>query len=306
MKLVFNKKHNVKLVYIVFFFYSTFCSAQTSKLIVYYDTTNLNMHLDFCKKMKYNFANPAKDSLLRTTEKYIDSMHLYSKPKISLLYYTHAKINNLYTRYRYGLGENLTSSILNDLQLALQYDSTNVFCIKREIASLTKSSADYTAIKKLGYKSAYSAFGGHLSVIQAFTTTLAFDVSFSMFAPRYKVYLPNSKKKCSECSQRFAFSASAPSVGYEWNVTNGNRGFRVSMFEINSLIHIVPLQFVFLKSTNGMRTGILRPEIGFGWGKFSLSYAYNMYLGKNFDRTEKSLITLKFDFAIDKWNETEF
>ncbi len=295
-----------KLLFVISCLIYFVAQSQQNKLVVYYDTTNLNMHLDYCKTKGYFFNESSKDSILKTTEKYIDSAHLYSKAKVSLLYLTHARINRVYYKYRNPSEPSIVSSIQNDLELALQYDTTNQFCIKKEIALLTKSTNDINAIKKLGYKSAYTAMGGHLSVIQAYTTSLAFDVSFSMFAPRYKIPLAIGKRKCSECSRLIPFSISSPSVGYEWNVTNGTRGFRVSMFEVNSIIHIVPLQFVFLKSNSGLRSGILRPEIGFGFGRFSLSYAYNLFFGKNFDMREKNLVTLKFDFPIDKWYETEF
>lgn len=137
--------------------------------------------------------------------------------------------------------------------------------------------------------------GNYFSDVTSFKSNwIAIDVEYSYLEPLQQVkYLKNGKWR-----KRPQFATSGMAwfqLGAEYNIENKNLGIRVGTFQKISFFSINPVQFIY--NTGSLTRGFTyRPEIGIGYYRFQLNYAYNINFHKEISVMGKHLIVLRYHF----------
>lgn len=187
-----------------------------------------------------------------------------------------------YLRFTY-LNElkNLAESVeLNDIEFSSVYTS------------------DYAMMKSLGYRDDRIGFGIGSSAIHGNDNWMGIEFSFvSAHEPmnrlKYRSAIDSSVQRY--WINIYPVNGSWLTLGYNYGLASGSHDFNFDLMSITSPFHLNLFKFGALKTSYSDKLlAYYRPEIGLGFGCFSLFYAYNTVFKKSMrDLSEKHLIGIK-------------
>ncbi len=121
---------------------------------------------------------------------------------------------------------------------------------------------------------------------------------FVQFANPFKLFDPVSSNS--------AFRISSLAIGYHKNIQTNDNDISLNSLRLTSVLffNLTPAQFGFKwgpSFANDKTYWYYRPEIGFTYGIFTVSYGYNLMFNKNVrELTDKSVINFKISYPIIK------
>jgi len=157
-------------------------------------------------------------------------------------------------------------------------------------------------LRKLGFRQDRSGVAMGIVLSQNNATWIGGEVSLlSYYSPTYIIKDPLNPKLPILQSKRTMYLFVLPFT-YSLDVQNKYTEWTVALFQLNAPIMINITKFGYRNEIATWKgSAFYRPEIGVGFGKFSLNYHYTMFFNKNYkDVSTKHGITLRFASILAK------
>ena len=166
-----------------------------------------------------------------------------------------------------------------------------------DMQAFVQANEDYNSTK-------FDPYTDYMGLNFGFSSFYGKDLSIGGEVSVDQVQFANPFKINDLVTSAFAFRVSALGVGYHKNMTTNDNDFSFFATRITNLgfISFTPAQFGFKWGptfTNDKAYWYYRPEIGFTYAMFTVSYGYNLMFDKSVrDFTDKSVINFKISYPL--------
>jgi hypothetical protein len=201
----------------------------------------------------------------------------------------------------------ILKKIMGNYQAAIDSCQECIFYSKVERLAFLKEykfepsllSKDLKELKTLGFKEEKDGIMLGLSLIKAKDTWIGGQLAFLSYnSPRYKIKIndPSTGKKKVMKSSNLTLAAQILPLSFHYNLQQHNTEFEASLFRFSAPIFADITKFGYRNQGKDVKgSAFYRPEIGLGFGYFSLSYGYNVWFNKSYRNIgEKHLLQLRF------------
>lgn len=203
----------------------------------------------------------------------------------------------------------IVSEILESYKIAidsaevckLPYQANRMKFLKNINDTTAVYKSDFKALKEKGYQQEYGSLDFGINYMRGKVNWLGGDVSLITFnGERWKSKTEADKNFIpKDVPVKMGFL----NVSYLRNLTNSDYDLSFSLLQLTSPFVLNITKFGYLKSEDtGLKYWYYRPEIGVGWGCFSIYYSYNFKLTNDSPPvSEKHLLNLRIAVPIVKW-----
>lgn len=164
---------------------------------------------------------------------------------------------------------------------------------------------DLEALKSAGYKKERKGVGLGAHLIQGKNTWYGFNFALvKLYQPHFKLKTIDSEtNKPIYINKEMNFSLSLLGFNYAYAPKIKKHDMSIELIKFDAPIYISPLQIGWQYwETKEKNYGFYRPEIGIGYGGFSISYAYTLMFNKSLrEEAEKHLLLLRYNYPFIKF-----
>ncbi|MGZ3883873.1 MAG: hypothetical protein ACXVPQ_05310 [Bacteroidia bacterium] len=256
----------------------------------------------YATKLKNLNEGTLDSAVINTTQFILGASNNSSSAILSELYVARAQLRlEKWQRRQNGLNSNLNQS--DDLYSMIEHDykKATTYGIECECTSIgfledfyeeseneEKLKEVQARMKELGIVNELHTFLGLGVNYLAQKNILGVEMSILGTDPirRKKTVNPATGKFYRPCGYDYPMSLGVLTIGYEASLSasmdpSKYNGVKLDAIWINYYVSLKPTQFLFCNSSTG-NSFVWRPEVGYAFASFSISYAYNLPFRRSF------------------------